>query len=304
MSSSSSILKLLGICLWLAGVFVNAQHGPRRPRDWAARNRATIERIYELTLYPNQLPILQGGAAAVPERLFANGTRGRITPVGSFEDLEGTVEYFWGLAPVPQGPNGIVLNRAEVVSFQSQCPEVASSVVYLYTSRYNAETGTLGEEISILKQIAFWRFDDDGAVLYYDAWIATLQPWSTVTSGVDPSQPGVGEATIAQVCGLTQTRCTGNNTQYASLEDCVQTLSQKRLGDYNEVFGDTVTCRTIHLVLVQIRPEIHCPHVGPTGGGKCVDKPYLEKYFDDERLFGSPAGTTFVCDSKKRRGYH
>ena len=153
MSSSSSIFKLLGICLWLAGVFVNAQHGPRRPRDWAARNRATIERIYELTLYPNQLPILQGGAAAVPERLFANGTRGRITPVGSFEDLEGTVEYFWGLAPVPQGPNGIVFNRAEVVSFQSQCPEVASSVVYLYTSRYNAETGTLGEEISILKQV-------------------------------------------------------------------------------------------------------------------------------------------------------
>ena len=73
---------------------------------------------------------------------------------------------------------------------------------------------------------------------------------------MDPSQPGVGEATIAQVCGLTQTRCTGNNTQYASLEDCVQTLSQKRLGDYNEAFGDTVTCRTIHLVLVQIRPKV------------------------------------------------
>lgn len=303
MSSFSSVLKLLGLGLWLASVLVNGQHGRRRPRDWAARNRATIERIYDLTVYPNQLPIIQGGAAAVPERLFADGTRGRITPVGEFEDLEGTVEYFWGLAPVPQGPNGTIFSRSEVVSFQSQCPEVASSVVYLYTSRYDAETGEPGEEISILKQIAFWRFDDQGAVLYYDASIPTLQQWSTITTGADLSQPGFADATVAQVCGLTQLRCTGNNTQYVSLEDCIQTLSRKRIGDYNEAWSDTVACRTIHLLLVQIRPEIHCPHVGPTGGGKCVDKPYLDKYFDDERLFGRPTGTTFVCDPEKKRGH-
>jgi hypothetical protein len=41
----------------------------------------------------------------------------------------------------------------------------------------------------------------------------------------------------------------------------------------------------------------HCPHVGPTGGGKCVDVLYNDVYFDDQALFGSPPGDTFICSS-------
>ena len=36
-------------------------------------------------------------------------------------------------------------------------------------------------------------------------------------------------------------------------------------------------------------------HVGPTGGGKCVNEPYNEGYFDDVQLFGQPEGQTFMC---------
>lgn len=39
--------------------------------------------------------------------------------------------------------------------------------------------------------------------------------------------------------------------------------------------------------------QIHCSHVGPTGGGKCIDVDYNDVYFDDEALFGSDS--TFQC---------
>jgi len=31
--------------------------------------------------------------------------------------------------------------------------------------------------------MAFWKFDDEGAVLKYDAWIANLNDWVQVATG-------------------------------------------------------------------------------------------------------------------------
>lgn len=132
-------------------------------------------------------------------------------------------------------------------------------------------------------------------------------------------------ASIQQLCGLIEDKCVGNNTQYQNAEDCVEFLSQRPYGEYSEAWGDNVVCRSIHSILTQIRPEvcniltsmagrcgedrltdgiailqIHCKHVGPTGGGKCVDASYNDKYLDDEALFLSPPGTTFVCDGKAK----
>ena len=39
------------------------------------------------------------------------------------------------------------------------------------------------------------------------------------------------------------------------------------------------------MLLAVLRPNVHCPHVGPTGGMKCVDKSE-DKWFLD---FGCPA---------------
>lgn len=133
---SSAVIHLIGLLLWLSACWASPEKGDASPSlDYVARNRATIQRIYDLTVYPNQLPIIYGGEEAVPPGTFGPGARGRISPVGNFTDLIGTVEYFWGLAPVPElSPRGTVFTRADLVSFQSGCPEVASSVVYLYTN--------------------------------------------------------------------------------------------------------------------------------------------------------------------------
>jgi hypothetical protein len=36
--------------------------------------------------------------------------------------------------------------------------------------------------------------------------------------------------------------------------------------------GGSLTEETqIHQNMVPLRPEVHCPHIGPSGGGMCVD---------------------------------
>ncbi|KAI9778911.1 MAG: hypothetical protein M1816_003871 [Peltula sp. TS41687] len=273
---------------------------PGQQPGFAARNYDTIQKIYNLTLYPAQLPILTGGGKAVPPGLFDAGARGRISPVGNFTDFEDTIEYFWGLAPVPvpNNPQSIVFTRAELVAFQSDCPEVASSIAYLHTGYYKPNSTEPAEDISVLKQFAFWRFDEQGAVIYYDAYIPNLSSWTAIANGAQVNDAAYRATSIQQLCGLVENRCVGNNTQYRDFQDCVNVLSQKPFGEYSETWGDNFVCRSIHTILTQIRPEVHCKHVGPTGGGKCVDATYNDKFLDDEALFRSPRGTTFVCPQK------
>ena len=45
--------------------------------------------------------------------------------------------------------------------------------------------------------------------------------------------------------------------------------------------------------------QVHCPHVGPTGGGKCVDVDYETAYInDDVPLFNGPLGSVFACPER------
>ncbi|GAB1312614.1 hypothetical protein MFIFM68171_02824 [Madurella fahalii] len=267
-----------------------------RPSNCAARrNFNTISRIYNLTVFPNQVPILTGGASHVPPGLFSRKVSGRVDPVGDFKGFEDSIEYFFALAPVPQG-NGAsaAITSYKIVEFSSACREVAASVVYLYCSVVNPGSPDHGKALAPLKQVAFWRFDNEGAVLNYDAWIPNLNAWVQKTSGpvVTPEQQMLS---IFQICTVTQLRCTGANAQWGSISECVYSLSQRPYGSYDAAWGDNVVCRTIHLVLTQVRPDHHCPHVGPTGGGKCVDVEYPQDYFNDEELYGDPVGETFMC---------
>ncbi|KAK3991122.1 hypothetical protein QBC44DRAFT_58019 [Cladorrhinum sp. PSN332] len=269
----------------------------QRPIDWKARNLKTIQSIYNLTVYPNQVPIVAiNGSLSVPKGLFNKNVVGRVDPVGNFTGFEHSIEYFFALSPLPQGnAASAAITRAVVTEFSSQCRDIAASVVYLYCSVVNPGSPDHGKPLPPLKQVAFWKFDEEGAVLKYDAWIPNLNSWVETTTAAQISDATFQLYSIQQICAVTQMRCTGHNTQWSSIGECVTVLSRKRYGSYDEAWGDHVVCRTIHLVLTQVRPDVHCPHVGPTGGGKCVNVAYPENYFSDETLYGEPAGETFMC---------
>ena len=123
--------------------------------DYAQRNLDTIRRIYNLTVYPNNVPIVNRGAEAVPPGLFNQDATGRVSPVGNFTGFADSIEYFFALAPTPQLSNGIGFYAAEVVEFTSGCAEVATSLVYLRTGHVDEKTVALDKSkpTSTLSQV-------------------------------------------------------------------------------------------------------------------------------------------------------
>ncbi|KAJ7243054.1 hypothetical protein C8J57DRAFT_1726200 [Mycena rebaudengoi] len=290
---SPLLLSALFFCLAAEPMAWGKQHHPNH--HWYQRNKNTIQSIYNLTIFPANAKIIQGGGAAVPKGLFNKNSTGRVTPVGQFVGFEDSIEYFFGLAPLPTGqaPNGVISN-ATLVEFTSGCPEVAASVVYLTISTLNSDN-SFGPFLTALKEIAFWHFDDHGAVLKYDAWIPGLDRFIEVSKGFDFYSPAGTNITIHQICEAQALACTGGNKQYSNVEECVSVLQNKPFGRLDEAWGDNVACRSIHVLLTSIRPEVHCPHVGPTGGGKCIDVAYNDVFFNDQSLFGKPLGQPFNC---------
>ena len=248
-----------------------------RLTGYKKRNFDTISKIYELTQYPNNLAFIANGSASVPPGLFNKEARGRITPVGNFSQCPSLVmhliqteqaiagfdesaEYFFALAPIPRPPLYGVFSDVRVVEFTSGCPSVASSVVYFRTTVFNPNATNNGQYLTTLKQVAFWEFDKHGDVIKYDAWIPNVRLYSAIVQGrgntVTPPPPEAQAAAIEQVCTTAQSLCTGNNTQYATHDDCVKTLTAKPFGDGDNIWADSVTCRQIHLLLTRIRPDV------------------------------------------------
>ncbi|KAF8164118.1 hypothetical protein K438DRAFT_2025345 [Mycena galopus ATCC 62051] len=239
------------------------------------------------TIFPANAVIISQGASAVPAGLFNANATGRVTPVGEFFGFQDSFEYFFGLTPLPSGspPNGAI-TATTIAEFTSGCPEVAASTVYLSVSTINPDNST-GPFLTALKQVAFWRFDDQGAVLQYDAWIPNLDLFAKLSRGYDQYTLAGMNAAIQGICALQDTTCVGNNTVYDGIPDCVQALAAKNYRREDEAGT--------------FRWTVHCAHVGPTGGGKCVDIEYNDGYFNDEFLYGAPLGAPFTCDYGKKK---
>jgi len=295
----------------LACLATTASARPARP-CYEQRNLNTISKIYNLTVYPNMIPVIAGDGANVPKGLFNANVTGRIDPVGKFEGFTDSIEYFFALAPIPSPATAnVAITGFQITEFSSGCADVASSVVYLYCSVYNPGAANHGTPVAPLKQVssgsflplslassryislwyplwdvkqqppsdkqksslhrdneikltsslptaqmAFWKFDQNGAVEKYDAFIPNLNAWVQSTTGTSLSSPQVQGYSIQQLCATTQERCTGVNKQWNSTEECVDTLSKRNYGNYDAAWGDNVVCRSIHIFLTAVRPDV------------------------------------------------
>ena len=122
--------------------------------DFQQRNFDTISRIYGLTVYPNQLPIIQHDTAGIPSGLFNQYVVGRVDPVGDFEGFEDSIEYFFALSPLPQANLvSAAITGYKITEFSSSCREVASSVVYLYCNVVKPGHPDDGKALVPLKQV-------------------------------------------------------------------------------------------------------------------------------------------------------
>ena len=96
-------------------------------------------------------------------------------------------------------------------------------------------------------------------MLKYDAWIPNLglyiQQLSRTHSG-NLSAAEIQRSTIKGFCDAVQSECTYSNTQYKGSQDCIDTLSAKPFGNWEEVWMDSVVCRELHILLARVDPKV------------------------------------------------
>jgi hypothetical protein len=145
-------------------------------------------------------------------------------------------------------------------------------------------------------EIDTWNmWNAEGQVLQYDAtfrWfqylVDTLIGAAMPLLNATTPQQTIGilqQALSSGICNTHQTYCTGSNQQYSNFTDCFSFLTKTiRFGAAYELGKNTLLCRMVHENMIPFRPEVHCPHIGPSGGGMCVDdatyaQKVLQPYF-------------------------
>ena len=234
--------------------------------NWQQRNYDTIRAIYNISIYPHNQGFMSEGAKAIPAGLFAENATGRIQPMGNFTGFIESTEYFFGLAPPPMAPNYATWTSAKLVAFSSSCPEVAATDGYASTTGVNAShPETYGKTITMLKQTAFWRFDETGAVVAYDAILPSLHDYTDILYGIAPNGPVPRRehqaAMIENICTAQNVLCVDKNKQYNSTDACVTHLYEIPYGNFDEAWGNDVVCRSYHVLLAKLRPDVsnlHC----------------------------------------------
>ncbi|KAJ3774162.1 hypothetical protein FB446DRAFT_491120 [Lentinula raphanica] len=213
---------------------------------------------------------------------------GRVDAITTFVGQELNAEFLFGLfyqdtllATTTQLigiPTGMTIQSAVV-----EPPVVAVS--YISNMAYPTSNLTVPLQIDM-----FMAYDDETMkVVSYDAILRRIDDLMAYTSPLlapqiakelNSTSTNVTELivlkTAADVCAVSSLYCTGDHQQYDSQDDCLSFMSTLPFGESWQGGMNTGWCRYIHKNLVQYRPDVHCPHIGPTGGNMCKDRNYLD----------------------------
>ncbi|CAG8330508.1 unnamed protein product [Penicillium salamii] len=240
--------------------------------------------FWDSFLYPANLKQTQGNTTTV----FTPDVQGRVDITRTFDGDELNREYIYGLFSDPESVSlaGIPI-AYHITQFLANDNITSATTVVTFNST------TFGVVIPIT--IDTWiEFSPEGKIASYDAtfrWFGYLLDFilkavATKTNGTSEQAVAyVSDVLAKHVCASSEKYCKGENQQYENSDSCYETLTKKkRFGQPHELGRDTLLCRSIHEHMVKYRPEVHCMHIGPTGGGYCVDdmtyqETVLQKYF-------------------------
>ncbi|KAF7367641.1 hypothetical protein MSAN_00827700 [Mycena sanguinolenta] len=231
-------------------------------------------------------PQIIQAAQSINYTRFADDIVGRVDVTGTFMGRELNTEYIFGLfsglatgSPKSTPLVGIPLNGTLV-------DLVVENNVMIATTR--REFNWTVAIVPTLWQVKF-MFNDEGLVTQYDA---ILYRASALFANIWPKlakrlkkELGLPRATsdnfaihtraARDVCSQHEKYCLGPNKQYKSIEACMEFVLHKiPLGEVWQGGQNTAFCRYVHTPMLPLRPSVHCPHVGPTGGDMCFDHSY------------------------------
>lgn len=234
-----------------------------------------IVEIYQSTIWPTPTLIIAGliqGDNSLMENIFSPTASGRVDPVGSYNDFEGIVEYFYGTIWTPSAQvHSIDIRKLAV---QGNKASVRVNLFLNYYDQFGVLTGS-----GNITQTGIYTFNDNDLVEKTELIIHNLGKASNPTT-----PPGL--QTIGTACYLImqQAGCGQNEDPdgyYSDFNDCIAYMSGIEHGDWDRVPSNTVLCRYYHALLAIARPTVHCSHSGKTGGGKCIDTPYSDYYLKE-----------------------
>jgi len=244
--------------------------------------------ILDNILYPKNIWQSQ----SINSTLLAPEVKGRVDATRTFDGAELNTEYLFGLwAYIALNPNATTLLGVpmsyEIIHFTAN-QNIASAAVIIdfHITMINM---TLPIEVDI-----WTMWDERGQVVQYDVtfrWFQYLL--DTILTAVKerfhlPTEQGatayLQEHIAMAICTTHDRHCKGTDAQYSGYDSCMAFLTEQRFGKAYELGADTLLCRMLHQSMVPARPQVHCPHIGPSGGGMCVDdysyrSKVLEPYF-------------------------
>ncbi|KAJ5462458.1 hypothetical protein N7530_010663 [Penicillium desertorum] len=257
----------------------------------------TFDELWELEvkfwdnfLYPANLKEAQ----TINSTFFTPDVQGRVDITRNFDGAEMNTEYLFGLFTDPTHVNlvGVPVSY-EIVEFAANDNIASASTIIMFNST------TFGTSLPVTID-TFIAWNTQGQIWQYDAtfrWFGFLLDTiiSTAGSRTNATTPDKAKALVANLlasslCQTHQTYCNGTNQQYSSPAECFDFLTQSvRFGQAYELGRNTLLCRSVHEQMIQYRPSVHCPHIGPSGGNMCVDdqgyaEKVLQKYFTNTRF--------------------
>ncbi|KAJ3024365.1 hypothetical protein HKX48_000041 [Thoreauomyces humboldtii] len=282
----STLLSLISVAI--SSVAASPVH------DTTDANYKRVTRFWDSFMYPKNREVV---TSHDPDHILSADIKGSVDITRNFNGSELNVEYLFGtfagfidptqFAFVPRPKN------YTVVAFATTKNTASTSVIVTFEDPH---LGTISK-----LQIDSWtQYDKKGSIRQYDAVFrrypffladliqrngpAMLGLYKQLTNAtLTPSAQNYATALQAllanSICQTHTKSCTGVNKQYDSEAACYKVLTTvKPLGEAWQAGQDDILCRAIHQQMVPIRPAEHCPHIGPSGGGMCVNTPYSDVF--------------------------
>ncbi|GFF54192.1 hypothetical protein IFM61606_07185 [Aspergillus udagawae] len=279
---------LTACCLsGLATASSSDHHADDNPR-YSFNDLWSMEKsFWDSFLYPANLAQIN----ATDDSVFAENVQGRVDITRTFDGRELNNEYIFGLFSEPEHLSLVGVPIAYNITQFTANSNIASATTVV---TFNATSFGIIIPVTIDTWI---EWDAQKKIVQYDAtfrWFgflldALLKAQAARMNTTDPAavQAALTQQLASTICQTHEDYCKGADQQYESKDACIDYLTTKtRFGQAFELGRDTLLCREVHEHMVKYRPDIHCAHIGPTGGDYCVDdKSYeqvvLERYFRD-----------------------
>ncbi|CAI7589669.1 unnamed protein product [Penicillium glandicola] len=241
--------------------------------------------FWDSFLYPANLEQTQGDASTI----FASDVQGRVDITRTFDGDELNREYIFGLFADPEHVSLVGIPIAYNITQFTANDNIASATTIV---TFNATSFGVVIPVTIDTWI---DFNADGKIAQYDAtfrWFEYLLDFllegvatKINATSADQAVAYVSDLLATTICDTHEQYCTGSNQQYTDTANCYDFLTKTvRFGKSYELGRNTLLCREVHEHMVQYRPDVHCSHIGPGGGGYCVDdmdytQTVLQRYF-------------------------